>query len=191
LLVLARLEGDNKPPSDQLIDMGSVMRHLREDAASLSGERHRITFDVDDALTVTGVETEILSALGNLVTNAIRYTPDGGTIHVDWRMRGGSAVFSVTDSGFGIPAVDIPRLTERFYRVDVKRSRERGGTGLGLAIVKHIINRHQGRLQIESKFGEGSTFTILLPAVAPSETKPATALAASPTGSPSGVTEVI
>jgi two-component system, OmpR family, phosphate regulon sensor histidine kinase PhoR len=163
LLVLARLEGDNKPPSDQLIDMGSVMRHLREDAASLSGERHRITFDVDDALTVTGVETEILSALGNLVTNAIRYTPDGGTIHVDWRMRGGSAVFSVTDSGFGIPAVDIPRLTERFYRVDRSRSRDTGGTGLGLAIVKHVLQRHDATLDVKSEEGRGSTFTVRFP----------------------------
>jgi two-component system phosphate regulon sensor histidine kinase PhoR len=163
LLVLAKLEGDNKPPSDQLIDMGSVMRHVREDAASLSGGRHQITFDVDDALTVKGVETEILSALGNLVINAIRYTPDGGTIRVDWRMRGGSAEFTVADSGFGIPAADIPRLTERFYRVDRSRSRDTGGTGLGLAIVKHVLQRHDAILDVKSEEGRGSTFTVRFP----------------------------
>ena len=110
-----------------------------------------------------GAETEILSALGNLVTNAIRYTPDGGTIHVDWRMRGGGAVFSVTDSGFGIPAVDIPRLTERFYRVDRSRSRDTGGTGLGLAIVKHVLQRHDAQLDVKSEEGRGSTFTVRFP----------------------------
>ncbi|MGV2289130.1 phosphate regulon sensor histidine kinase PhoR [Trinickia sp. YCB016] len=164
LLVLAKLEGDNKPPSDHVIDMGSVVRHLREDAATLSGDRHRITFNVDETLTLKGVETEILSALGNLVTNAIRYTPDGGTIHVDWRMVGNSAVFSVTDSGFGIPAADIPRLTERFYRVDRSRSRDTGGTGLGLAIVKHVLQRHDAVLDVKSEEGRGSTFTVRFPA---------------------------
>ncbi|TKC80387.1 phosphate regulon sensor histidine kinase PhoR [Trinickia terrae] len=163
LLVLAKLEGDNKPPSDQLIDMGSVVRHLREDAATLSGERHRITFDVDETLTVKGVETEILSALGNLVINAIRYTPDGGAIHIHWRIVGANAVFSVTDSGFGIPAADIPRLTERFYRVDRSRSRDTGGTGLGLAIVKHVLQRHDAVLDVKSEEGRGSTFTVRFP----------------------------
>ncbi|TAL98844.1 MAG: phosphate regulon sensor histidine kinase PhoR, partial [Paraburkholderia sp.] len=157
LLVLATLEGDSKPPSEQMVDMRAVIRHVQDDAENLSGKRHVITFDIDEGLTVTGVETEILSALGNLVTNAIHYTPDGGRIHVDWRANGGSAVFSVTDSGPGIPATDIPRLTERFYRVDRSRSRDTGGTGLGLAIVKHVLQRHDAQLEVKSEVGRGST----------------------------------
>jgi two-component system phosphate regulon sensor histidine kinase PhoR len=163
LLVLATLEGDNKTPSDQMIDMHAVLRHLRDDAQSLSGDHHKIVFDADEALTVTGVETEILSAFGNLVTNAIRYTPDGGSIKVNWRAQGGHAVFSVTDSGLGIPTADIPRLTERFYRVDRSRSRDTGGTGLGLAIVKHVLQRHDAQLDVKSEEGRGSTFTVRFP----------------------------
>jgi two-component system phosphate regulon sensor histidine kinase PhoR len=163
LLVLATLEGDNKPPSSQMVDMRAVLRHLRDDAQSLSGGRHRVTFDADEALTVTGVETEILSAFGNLVTNAIRYTPDGGSISVSWHAQGGQATFAVTDSGLGIPAADIPRLTERFYRVDRSRSRDTGGTGLGLAIVKHVLQRHDAQLDVKSEEGRGSVFTVRFP----------------------------
>ncbi|WP_227243818.1 phosphate regulon sensor histidine kinase PhoR [Paraburkholderia caribensis] len=163
LLVLATLEGDNKPPSNQMVDMRAVLRHLQDDAQSLSGERHGISFDADEALTVTGVESEILSAFGNLVTNAIRYTPDGGSIGVSWHAQGGQAVFSVTDSGLGIPAADIPRLTERFYRVDRSRSRDTGGTGLGLAIVKHVLQRHDAQLEVKSEEGRGSVFTVRFP----------------------------
>ena len=164
LLVLAKLEGDAKPPSDHAVDMTAVLRHLQEDAATLSGGRHQISFTSDETLTVTGAETEIMSALGNLVTNAIRYTPDGGSIHVEWRLSGGVAAFSVTDTGFGIPAADIPRLTERFYRVDRSRSRDTGGTGLGLAIVKHVLQRHDSTLDVNSEEGRGSVFTVRFPA---------------------------
>lgn len=164
LLVLAKLEGDAKPPSDRPIDMRAVISHVREDAATLSGGRHRISFSADDTLTVTGVETEILSALGNLVTNAIRYTPDGGSIDVAWEWVGNEASFSVTDTGFGIPSADIPRLTERFYRVDRSRSRDTGGTGLGLAIVKHVLQRHDATLEVKSEEGKGSTFSVRFPA---------------------------
>jgi two-component system phosphate regulon sensor histidine kinase PhoR len=175
LLVLAKLEGDNRPPSDQMIDMRAVLRHLRDDAASLSSDHHCITFDADEGLTVTGVETEILSALGNLLTNAIRYTPDGGKIHVMWQANGGSAVFSVIDSGLGIPAADIPRLTERFYRVDRSRSRDTGGTGLGLAIVKHVLQRHDAQLEVKSEEGRGSTFTVRFPVFRTARRQPAPA----------------
>ena len=164
LLVLAKLEGDLKPPSDHAIDMRAVLRHLQEDAQTLSNGRHRITFESDDALTVSGVETEVMSALGNLVTNAVRYTPEGGDIHARWALVGDSAVFSVTDTGFGIPAADIPRLTERFYRVDRSRSRDTGGTGLGLAIVKHVLQRHDAVLDVKSEEGRGSTFSVRFPA---------------------------
>jgi len=160
LLVLANLEGDVKPPSDDVLDMRAVLRHLEEDADNLSNGRHRISFDVDEALTVSGSETEIVSALANLVTNAIRYTPDGGTIDVSWQRIRDRAVFSVRDSGLGIPAEHIPRLTERFYRVDRSRSRDTGGTGLGLAIVKHVLQRHLADLEVKSEEGRGSTFSV-------------------------------
>jgi two-component system, OmpR family, phosphate regulon sensor histidine kinase PhoR len=173
LLVLATLEGDNKPPSDQMIDMRAVLQHLKDDAANLSGGHHRITFDADEELTVTGVETEVLSAFGNLVTNAIRYTPEGGAIHVSWRKVDGHAVFSVADTGLGIPATDIPRLTERFYRVDRSRSRDTGGTGLGLAIVKHVLQRHEAQLDVRSQEGHGSTFTARFPVSRTARRQPA------------------
>jgi two-component system phosphate regulon sensor histidine kinase PhoR len=163
LLVLAKLEGDVKPPGDHMVDMGSVMRHLQEDAMTLSSGRHNIVFDIDDTLTVTGVEIEILSALGNLVTNAVRYTPDGGSIMIEWRHLAERAVFSVSDTGFGIPTADIPRITERFYRVDRSRSRDTGGTGLGLAIVKHVLQRHDAVLDVKSEEGRGSTFAVRFP----------------------------
>lgn len=164
LLVLAKLEGDAKPPGDHAIDMRAAVAHLRDDATTLSGGRHRITFTADDDLTVSGAGTEIMSALGNLVTNAIRYTPDGGSIDVVWKQVGHEAVFSVTDTGFGIPSADIPRLTERFYRVDRSRSRDTGGTGLGLAIVKHVLQRHDATLEVKSEEGRGSTFSVRFPA---------------------------
>lgn len=164
LLVLAKLEGDAKPPSDRIVDMGAVLRHLKDDATTLSAGRHRIAFEADETVTVTGAQTEILSALGNLVTNAIRYTPEGGSIHVQWRRAGDSAAFAVTDTGFGIPVADIPRLTERFYRVDRSRSRDTGGTGLGLAIVKHVLQRHDAMLEVKSEEGRGSTFAVRFPA---------------------------
>ncbi|SAK63643.1 phosphate regulon two-component system sensor kinase [Caballeronia hypogeia] len=164
LLVLANLEGDVRPPGDELLDMRGVMRHLEDDANSLSGGRHRIAFHGDDSLTVAGVETEVVSALGNLVTNAVRYTPDGGTIDVSWQRVKDRAVFTVKDSGLGIPAEHIPRLTERFYRVDRSRSRDTGGTGLGLAIVKHVLQRHHAELDVKSEVGRGSTFIVRFPA---------------------------
>ncbi len=175
LLVLATLEGEGRLPSDQMVDMRAVLVHVREDAENLSGGQHQISADLDDSLSVNGSETEILSALGNLVTNAVRYTPNGGKIHLDWHEKGGCAVFSVTDSGFGIPAADIPRLTERFYRVDRSRSRDTGGTGLGLAIVKHVLQRHDAQLEVRSEEGRGSTFTVRFPAARSTRRQPAPA----------------
>ncbi|BAN23677.1 phosphate regulon sensor histidine kinase PhoR [Caballeronia insecticola] len=164
LLVLANLEGDMRPPGDELLDMRAVIRHLEDDANNLSNGRHRITFHSDDALTIAGAETEVMSALGNLVTNAVRYTPDGGAIDVAWQRVKDRAVFTVRDSGLGIPAEHIPRLTERFYRVDRSRSRDTGGTGLGLAIVKHVLQRHNAELDVKSEVGRGSTFIVQFPA---------------------------
>ncbi|MDC6082128.1 phosphate regulon sensor histidine kinase PhoR [Burkholderia cenocepacia] len=163
LLVLAKLEGESKPPVDHAIDMRAVFDHLKEDAQTLSSGHHDIAFSIDETLGVTGAQTELFSAFANLVTNAIRYTPDGGKIVVSWRREGAQGVFSVTDSGFGIPAADLPRLTERFYRVDRSRSRDTGGTGLGLAIVKHVLQRHDAHLYVQSEEGRGSTFTARFP----------------------------
>lgn len=163
LLVLAKLEGESKPPVDHAIDMRAVFDHLKEDAQTLSSGHHDIAFSIDETLGVTGAQTELFSAFANLVTNAIRYTPDGGKIVVSWWREGAQGVFSVTDSGFGIPAADLPRLTERFYRVDRSRSRDTGGTGLGLAIVKHVLQRHDAHLYVQSEEGRGSTFTARFP----------------------------
>ncbi|MCF2133245.1 MULTISPECIES: phosphate regulon sensor histidine kinase PhoR [Mycetohabitans] len=163
LLVLANLEGDAKPPAEQPINMRAMLQHLRNEALGLSGGRHHFSFEADDELNVVGTESEILSALDNLVSNAIRYTPAGGAIQVTWRAERDGAVFSVADTGLGIPAEHIPRLTERFYRVDRSRSRDTGGTGLGLAIVKHVLQRHDAYLHIASEEGKGSTFSVSFP----------------------------
>ena len=173
LLVLAQLEGEARPPGDHVVDMRAVLGHVREDADNLSGGHHRITADFDDSLSVTGSETELLSAFGNLATNAVRYTPEGGSVHLSWRVENQCAVFSVADSGLGIPAADIPRLTERFYRVDRSRSRSTGGTGLGLAIVKHVLQRHDAALEVQSEEGRGSTFTVRFPVVRTVRRQPA------------------
>jgi two-component system phosphate regulon sensor histidine kinase PhoR len=135
------------------------------DAHGLSAGRHRTGFDWGDDVQLAGSEAELLSAVTNLVANAIRYTPEGGQVQVSWRQRAdGAGEIEVRDTGPGIAAEHLPRLTERFYRVDGSRSRDTGGTGLGLAIVKHVAQRHGGELRIESTVGQGSRFTLVLPA---------------------------
>ncbi|NWG86288.1 MAG: phosphate regulon sensor histidine kinase PhoR [Hydrogenophilaceae bacterium] len=163
LLTLARLEGDSDV-SDAPVDVPALCRRMLEEARSLSHGRHDITLEADAHVWLLGSEHELYSAFTNLVSNAVRYTPEGGRIGIRWREReGGGAEFSVTDTGEGIEPQHIPRLTERFYRVDRGRSRATGGTGLGLAIVKHTVQRHQGRLRIESTVGKGSTFAACFP----------------------------
>lgn len=164
LLTLAKLEGGGKPPGDDRIDMGVQMRSLRSDAEGLSQGNHIIEKQMTEGLDVTGSEGELHSAFSNLVSNAVRYTPAGGKIRIEWMPTDdGGARYSVIDSGFGIPAEHIPRLTERFYRIDRSRSRDTGGTGLGLAIVKHVLTRHQAELRVTSEEGKGSTFSIIFP----------------------------
>jgi two-component system phosphate regulon sensor histidine kinase PhoR len=163
LLVLARLEGDARPPLNERVNMNMMAAQLREDALTLSAGRHKIEFQIDNGLDLMGAESEIHSAMGNLLINAIRYTPAGGSIQVTWGERDGRGVFCVADTGPGIPAEHIPRLTERFYRVDHSRSRDTGGTGLGLAIVKHVLQRHDAQLIVRSTVGEGSTFSAVFP----------------------------
>lgn len=163
LLTLSSIESA-PPPEDNVLDMAQIMDKLRRDAESLSAGRHQIVVEIDGQSDLRGSEQELVSAFSNLVANAIRYTPAGGTVSLRWQADGQQGgVFSVQDTGIGIDAQHLPRLTERFYRVDRGRSRDAGGTGLGLAIVKHSLNRHQAQLEIKSTPGVGSCFTARFP----------------------------
>jgi two-component system phosphate regulon sensor histidine kinase PhoR len=177
LLILARLEGSPRPLPDRWVSLRSLAQRVENEAMALSAGRHQITFDLPRAdVELAGAESELLSALSNLVHNAIRYTAEGGSISVRWHRRSdGCGEIEVRDSGIGIPREHLPRLTERFYRVDGSRSRETGGTGLGLSIVKHVVQRHGGDLLIDSEVGKGSRFRLALPA---SRVRPASELAA-------------
>lgn len=163
LLTLSRLENAQNALHEEKVDMQELMRILLEEGRSLSGGKHRFRSEIERAESISGSASELRSALGNLVSNAIRYTPPGGEIVLSWQAGEEGPVFSVKDSGIGIAPEHIPRLTERFYRVDRSRSRETGGTGLGLAIVKHIASRHQAVLEVASEEGKGSTFSIRFP----------------------------
>ncbi len=164
LLTLAQLEGSPRPVSDHWLKVGDLMQRARVDAMSLSAGRHELSFDGGDDAQIAGNDTELHSALGNLVANAVRYTPKGGRIDVRWIwLDDGWGVFEVRDTGIGIEREHLSRLTERFYRVDGSRSRDTGGTGLGLSIVKHVLQRHGGEIDVSSEPGKGSTFRLLLP----------------------------
>lgn len=163
LLTLSHIESNTQPPEDRPIEMLALINMLHNDAKALSNGKHKISVDIDQQLNLSGAADELHSALGNLVSNAVRYTPEGGEIRIAWQPRNKLAVFSVSDNGIGIEQQHIDRLTERFYRVDRSRSRETGGTGLGLSIVKHILTRHQARLEISSIPGKGSTFSAIFP----------------------------
>jgi two-component system, OmpR family, phosphate regulon sensor histidine kinase PhoR len=165
LLALSALESEHNAPQEQPFAVTPLLTSLAADARALSQDQHRIELDIADASTIVASRDEIASAFGNLVSNAVRYTPRGGTVTLRWSIRdGGRGEFAVLDTGIGIAAEHIPRLTERFYRVDRSRSRATGGTGLGLAIVKHVLLRHQAELEIESEVGRGSRFAAILPA---------------------------
>jgi two-component system, OmpR family, phosphate regulon sensor histidine kinase PhoR len=166
LLTLAQLEGGPLPAADRWLAIDGTLQTVLADAQALSSSHHRITLEAQAGCQVAGVDAELCSAMGNLVSNAVRYTPEGGTIEIRWRVRDsdGCAEFEVRDSGIGIDKEHLPRLTERFYRVDGSRSRDTGGTGLGLAIVKHVAQRHGGELDIQSEPGKGSSFKLVLPA---------------------------
>jgi two-component system phosphate regulon sensor histidine kinase PhoR len=172
LLTLSRLESEQYPLKEARVDVCDLARKLGADARGLSHGRHRLQLDVDSRSWLNGSEDELRSAFGNLVSNAVRYTPEGGRITIGWSSRGTEAVFWVQDTGIGIEPEHIPRLTERFYRVDRSRSRATGGTGLGLAIVKHVLHRHQARLEIVSEPGKGSTFSVVFPHARVLETPP-------------------
>jgi two-component system phosphate regulon sensor histidine kinase PhoR len=171
LLTLSQLEGSPPPPVTDAVDLKALMSQVKSDAIALSALQgtdgqavHALRFDWPEQLHICGSRAEIHSAVSNLVNNAVRYTPAGGTIDVLWKINPeGQALFSVTDNGAGIDAEHLPRLSERFYRVDRSRSRESGGTGLGLAITKHIVQRHGGSFQVQSEVGVGSCFSLLFP----------------------------
>jgi two-component system, OmpR family, phosphate regulon sensor histidine kinase PhoR len=164
LLTLSALESEHRVLLEAEFAIVPLLLQLSADAKALSADRHEITLNIRDQANVLGGRDELASAFGNLVSNAVRYTPDGGRVALDWRATADGAEFSVADTGIGIAAEHISRLTERFYRVDRSRSRATGGTGLGLAIVKHVLIRHQAELVIDSAPAQGSRFTVRLPA---------------------------
>jgi two-component system phosphate regulon sensor histidine kinase PhoR len=162
MLTLSRLESDEYPLKRERVDVHALVEQVAGDARALSNGRHQIELEVDGP-DLMGSGEELRSAFGNLATNAVRYTPQGGTIKLSWRRGPNDLRFEVADTGIGIDEQHISRLTERFYRVDKSRSRETQGTGLGLAIVKHVLLRHGGKLSIRSVPGKGSVFTASLP----------------------------
>jgi two-component system phosphate regulon sensor histidine kinase PhoR len=163
LLTLSALEYATAPPPAQRVAVRALLERVRSEAEALSAGKHRISLSVQGEQDLVGAESEISSAFLNLATNAVRYTPKGGEIRLHWRSTGEGGEFSVEDTGIGIEPEHIPRLTERFYRVDRSRSRETGGTGLGLSIVKHVLVRHQAVLQVRSDIGKGSRFSVHFP----------------------------
>jgi two-component system phosphate regulon sensor histidine kinase PhoR len=163
LLTLSKIESNTQPPDDRPINMSALINMMLNDANALSQGKHQISTEITPNLDIIGAIDELQSALSNLVSNAVRYTHQGGKIEIIWQLRDNLPVFSVRDNGIGIAQQHIDRLTERFYRVDRGRSRETGGTGLGLAIVKHILTRHQAKLEIISEPGVGSTFSAVFP----------------------------
>ncbi len=188
LLSLTRIEMNEHVPPRGRIHLDGVVREVAAALAPLA-RAERITIDIagpSDLAPTPGERDEMIQLFQNLIHNAIKYGRDDGHIWISFGQNSDGMVFvTVKDDGEGIASSAVPRLTERFYRVDVKRSREKGGTGLGLAIVKHIVNRHHGRLAIESRLGEGSSFTVLLPVA---ENPPKTEISAL---SPAGVTEML
>jgi two-component system phosphate regulon sensor histidine kinase PhoR len=162
MLTLSRLESLDYPLRPELVDMRAMMEDIAQEASALSAGKHEVTFSVDGP-DLKGSTEELRSAFGNLASNAVRYTPAGGKIHLSWQASGEGPRFIAADTGIGIEQIHLARLTERFYRVDKSRSRETQGTGLGLAIVKHVLLRHGGALTIKSEAGKGSQFIVTLP----------------------------
>lgn len=158
LLELSRLEMQQHVPEER-VEMAPLLESLHREAEALSHGKHHVAVEDAGHVDLLGSPKDLHSAFSNLVSNAVRYTPEGGSITIRWRRIATGAAYSVTDTGYGIPADHLSRLTERFYRVSSSRSRATGGTGLGLSIVKHVLNLHDAQLRIESEAGKGSTFT--------------------------------
>lgn len=162
LLDLSRLQAVETHNEEECVDIAAVLLQLKEQAEEISRGNHELLFKVDSGLALHGIKADLESAFRNLIVNALKYTPDGGRVSISWHDSDEGATLRVTDTGIGIPKREIPRLTERFYRVGSNRSQS-GGTGLGLAIVKHVLNGHQARLVIDSEYGVGSQFTCIFP----------------------------
>ncbi len=163
MLTLAQLDSEGARAETERVDVPNLLERLAHQADSLSAGRHHIRLDITPGLCLGGQANELQSVFSNLIINAVQHTPPGSKINIRWGSCTQGARFVVSDNGPGIPAADIPRLTERFYRVDVGRSRASGGTGLGLAIVKHALERHDSGLEIESAVGAGTTFSCIFP----------------------------
>jgi len=163
LLTLSNIEVEETHLDDEVVDVPMMLEKLQDEALQLSGGRHTFHFMIESKAGLLGNAEDLRSVFTNLVSNAIRYTPDDGEIWVRWYQTPQTMVYEVKDTGIGIARENIPRLTERFYRVDTARSRSSGGTGLGLAIVKHILERHQARLSVFSRLQVGSTFRVEFP----------------------------
>ncbi len=163
LLTLSRLEMDDQVQDQAPVDVPDELELILHEARTLSEGRHRFHTEIDEDLLLVGNPVELRSAFSNLIHNAVRHTPRGTNVHIGWRRNAEGPLFWVEDDGEGIAREHLPRLTERFYRVDRARSRVSGGTGLGLAIVKHVLNRHDARLMIASELGQGSRFACRFP----------------------------
>ena len=163
LIELSRMEASTDEAPMAPVDVPALLERLVRDARALGAGVPRFELEIDRDCMLRGSEGELHSIASNLISNAVKYTPAGGTITVRWGRVGGGVALVVRDTGIGIAAEHLPRLTERFYRVDRGRARAKGGSGLGLSIVKHALQRHGGRLEIESREGRGSTFTALFP----------------------------
>lgn len=160
LLLLSRLENQPEDREPHIVHVPRLLKQIHQDALALATPKHQnVTLECEPDLCVMGMDADLRSAFSNLVTNAVKYTPDGGTVAVRWWADSKGAHFRVTDNGLGIDSVHLPRLTERFYRADAARSTATGGTGLGLAIVKHVLMQHKATLDIQSELGRGSRFT--------------------------------
>jgi two-component system phosphate regulon sensor histidine kinase PhoR len=166
LLKLAKLEGSPRPSAEHWVSVAGLFQRALGDGLALSGGQHDLHTHGGEDAEIAGHPGELASAIGNLVNNAVRYTSAGGRIELNWRWNAdGSGVIEVSDTGIGIAKEHLPRLTERFYRVDGSRSRDTGGTGLGLSIVKHVLQRHGGVVEVRSEPGKGSCFALLFPAM--------------------------
>lgn len=164
LLMLARLESQKDRPPGKPVAVPALLADITDDAIALSGDQnHRIDLTAESRLWILGCEKELRSAFSNLVFNAVRYTPAGGKVEIRWYADDRGIHLAVEDNGEGIAPQHIPRLSERFYRINRDRSRGSGGTGLGLSIVKHVLNNHGGQLRIASELGKGSVFVCEFP----------------------------
>ena len=161
LLLLSNVESSLFQNRSEILSINTIMKKIKKNISILDATKHKIKYQINPSLNIYGSKKEIESAFTNLITNAIRYTDQGGSILISWNLINGLPIFEVRDSGNGIEKKHLNRITERFYRIDPDRSRDTGGTGLGLSIVKNIIKQHEGELKIISEIGKGSTFKLI------------------------------